>query len=244
MGRTLGTRRTRSLYGRSRRLAICARWRWSARSSRWDGRQLQRQATRRTGSIGPAEAEWRENSDSKRYAMIIHDRDTPRATEPAVEKLSLEKAATHLLEECRMVLPGIQALFGFQFVAVFNNAFAERLSPGEQRLHLVALLLVAVAAALVLAPAALHRQTEPRAVSQRFLAVSSRLVMWSMAPLAVGTSLDVYLVARVISGERTVAATCGGGVLLTFVVLWVVLPRKERRAGPAERAARTPSQPT
>lgn len=36
------------------------------------------------------------------------------------EELPLSQAAQHLLEECRMVLPGIQALFGFQLIAVFN----------------------------------------------------------------------------------------------------------------------------
>ena len=49
------------------------------------------------------------------------------------EELSLSKAAEYLLEECRMVLPGIQALFGFQLVAVFNQSFGEKLSSGEQR---------------------------------------------------------------------------------------------------------------
>ena len=78
-----------------------------------------------------------------------------------VEPLSLEKAATHFLEECRMVLPGVQALFGFQFVAVFNSAFSEKLTGGEQRLYLAALICVALSAALVMAPAALHRQTQP-----------------------------------------------------------------------------------
>jgi hypothetical protein len=29
-----------------------------------------------------------------------------------VEELSLDRATTHILEECRMVLSGIQALFG------------------------------------------------------------------------------------------------------------------------------------
>jgi len=33
------------------------------------------------------------------------------------------KTISHLLEECRMVLPGIQALFGFQLIAVFNQPF-------------------------------------------------------------------------------------------------------------------------
>lgn len=45
-----------------------------------------------------------------------------------VEKISLSEAVTHLLEECRMVLPGIQALFGFQLIVVFNPTFYEKLS--------------------------------------------------------------------------------------------------------------------
>ena len=31
----------------------------------------------------------------------------------AEQSLPLDAAASHLLDECRMVLPGIQALFGF-----------------------------------------------------------------------------------------------------------------------------------
>src|ERR1700754_2643659 len=96
----------------------------------------------------------------------------------AIERLSLEKAASHLLEECRMVLPGIQALFGFQLVAVFSNGFAA-LSASEQRLPLAAILCVVLSVALVMAPAALHRRREPRSVSRRFIELSSRLLMWS-----------------------------------------------------------------
>ena len=43
-----------------------------------------------------------------------------------------------------MVLPGIQALFGFQRIAVFNQGFDEKLTSGEQQLHFLALFLVAV----------------------------------------------------------------------------------------------------
>ena len=78
------------------------------------------------------------------------------------ERVKLDSAAAHLLEECRMVLPGIQALFGFQLIAVFNDGFAEKLSSGEQRLHFAALVLVALATGLVMAPAAIHRMTSQR----------------------------------------------------------------------------------
>ena len=125
-----------------------------------------------------------------------------------------------------MVLPGIQALFGFQLIAVLSAGFSEKLSPGEQRFHLLAIVLVVFSIALVMTPAALHRQREPRSVSQRFVDVSSYLLLWSMAPLGVGICADVYLVARVILHSTAVAGALAGGLLLIILGLWFGLPRK------------------
>ena len=144
------------------------------------------------------------------------------------EELSLNDAASHVLEECRTVVPGMQALFGFQLIAVFSSAFGEQLSSMERILHLIAIVLVTIAIALVMTPAALHNQTEPLAVSRRFIRISSRLLMASMAPLALGLCLDIYLVARVIVGTRGVAATVAASLLGVFIVLWLLLPRISR----------------
>jgi hypothetical protein len=145
------------------------------------------------------------------------------------QELSLNDAASHLLEECRTVVPGMQALFGFQLIAVFNAAFREQVTSLERTLHLTAIVLVTIAIALVMAPAALHRQTEPMAVSRRFMAISSRLLMASMAPLAIGICLDVYVVARLIIGARGVAAVIAVALLAVFVGFWLLLPRMARR---------------
>lgn len=40
------------------------------------------------------------------------------AEPPDCEHESLKKAVTHTLEEARMILPGVQALFGFQLIAI------------------------------------------------------------------------------------------------------------------------------
>jgi Na+/melibiose symporter-like transporter len=144
-----------------------------------------------------------------------------------VEHLTLEQAATHLLEECRMVLPGVQALLGFQLVAVFSNGFPS-LSAGEQLLHLIAILCVVLAVALVMAPAALHRRREPQTISSQFLQISSRLLMWSMAPLASGTTLDVYIVARVITRSTTEATAAALVALAIFAILWGIFPSRAR----------------
>src|SRR4030095_1431526 len=93
------------------------------------------------------------------------------------ETLPLPEAVTHLLEECRMVLPGLQALLGFQFIAVFNTGFGEKLTATQHHTHVLAPGLVALAGALVMAPAAYHRQTGPQEVSVRFLTLASRLLL-------------------------------------------------------------------
>jgi len=145
------------------------------------------------------------------------------------QELSLNEAATHVLEECRTVVPGIQALFGFQLIAVFSAAFGEQLSSTERTMHLAAIVLLTIAIVLVMAPAALHRQTEPEAISRRFITISSRLLMASMVPLAVGICLDVYVVARVIVGSRWVAGIVAVFLFGVFIVFWLLLPRAVRR---------------
>jgi hypothetical protein len=144
------------------------------------------------------------------------------------EQVSLDSAATHILEECRMVLPGIQALFGFQLIAVFNEGFGEKLSAGQQMLHLAAIMLVVIAVALVMTPAALHRQTQPREVSERFVWVASKLLLASMFPLVGGLCLEVYVVVIVVAQSAALAASLAAIAALLFFVLWVALPRRER----------------
>lgn len=123
-----------------------------------------------------------------------------------------------------MVLPSIQALFGFQLVAVFNTPFWERLSAGEQRFHLLALGLLAVAIALVMTPAEYHRQAEPETIFRTFVLLSTQVLRLSLMPLAASICLDVYLIARLILQSRMAGLSIASVVLLFFIALWVVLP--------------------
>jgi hypothetical protein len=141
---------------------------------------------------------------------------------------SLSDIVSHLLEECRMVLPGIQALFGFQLIAVFNQGFWERLEPSEQRLHLFAVALVAIAVALVMTPAAYHRQLKHQAVSQRFVVLSSRFLLWSMFPLMTAICVDWYVIARMVLLSPLIGLISTLLLFVIFVVPWFVLPRSNR----------------
>ena len=146
---------------------------------------------------------------------------------PDREHVSLEEAARNLLDECRMVLPGIQAIFGFQLIAVFQQRFGEDLSPAGQELHYLALILVAIAIALIMTPAAFHRQHDVHHVSEGFIVLSSRLLLASMGPFAIGVCLDVYLVGNLIFGSAALALV-PVALFALFLLLWVILPRSER----------------
>jgi hypothetical protein len=147
---------------------------------------------------------------------------------PERQRLELFQAAELLLEECRMVLPGIQGLFGFQLVAVFSARFHEQLAYGEQLLHLLAIALTVVAIVLIMTPAATHRQFDPCEVTIDFIRLSSRLLLWSMAPLALALCLDFYLVARVITGSIALAWSAAG-LFALFGWFWYLLPRRFRK---------------
>jgi DMSO reductase anchor subunit len=141
------------------------------------------------------------------------------------ENESLTSSVDHLLEECRMVLPGIQALFGFQLIAVFSQSFWEKFTHSQQVLHLISISVIAIAIALVMTPAAYHRQTERETISHEFVQLASRLLLWSMFPLVAGICLDFYLIASLILPNMllSMAVTSRGGT--AFFVLWFVLPR-------------------
>ncbi len=156
------------------------------------------------------------------------------ADRPA-ERLTLKDSTAQLIDECRMVLPGIQALFGFQLIACFSERF-EELTRSQQMLHFLALGLVAIAIALVMTPAAIHRIQAPRETSEKFVKVSSVLLLLAMAPLAAAISTEFYLVGRLLfDADWRVGAAMG--LFGFFIVLWVLLPA----VTPAERQPRAPA---
>jgi len=152
-----------------------------------------------------------------------HESGDPQAGER--QRLSLEQSVSFLLEECRMVVPGAQALFGFQLIAVFSEAFGRELSRGEQQLHILAVALGVLALGLVMAPAAVHRQSEPHHVSDRFVHVASRLLLCSMIPMGLAICLDAYLVSRVVFHSEGAAWAVSASLFAFLMAVWLVLPR-------------------
>ncbi|MGH6940568.1 DUF6328 family protein [Hypericibacter sp.] len=140
-------------------------------------------------------------------------------SEDPVEAGRLDRAASFVLEEARIVLPGIQALFGFQLIAIFNAGFG-RLSPFDQNLHL---------AALVMTPAAYHRRSKREHVSGYFIDSTSFLLSWALLVLMLGTAMDAYVVAHLVVAHLVVDSRWGSAVIalalfLVYLGLWFVYP--------------------
>ncbi|GAC1337337.1 MAG: hypothetical protein NVSMB26_24490 [Beijerinckiaceae bacterium] len=145
------------------------------------------------------------------------------------EKESLDKRARNAIEEARMVLPGIQALFGFQLIAALNQRFQD-FSESMQTLHFVALVLIAVAIALIMTPAAYHRIVEEHDVSNFFIDLASVMIAVSMVPLMIAISIDVYLLARLILRDAAMSLWSAGLLLGLFSLLWFGFPFVARGA--------------
>jgi len=143
------------------------------------------------------------------------------------ENLSLQDSANLLLEECRTILPGIQALFGFQLIAIFSDGFDEKLAFADQILHLAAIVLVAVASVLIMTPAAYHRQTGPMKVESGFIELASRAALWAMVALMLGLTLEFYIVAKVILSHMLWAASMAALFLGFIFLFWFIVPRLE-----------------
>ncbi len=144
------------------------------------------------------------------------------------QKESLTEETRAILEEARMVLPGIQALFGFQLIAVFNARFDE-LSAALQVIHLVALVSGAVSMSLVMTPAAYHRIAERGRISSRFTELASWLIAAAMGPLALSIALDAFVVSTVTVGSVAVGALIGASLAIVFLAMWFVWPTVEAR---------------
>ncbi|CAN5505281.1 DUF6328 family protein [soil metagenome] len=152
--------------------------------------------------------------------------ESPRI--PLAEQKQFEQSLGEQLntvqQEARMVLPGIQTLFGFQLIVVFSDRFKSSLSADEQLAHLAALLLIALAVILVLTPTAYHRQASHQ-ISEHFVKLSSSFLAWAMLPLAIGTWIDIFIVSRVIAESTVWASVVGLLFAILFIGLWLILPR-------------------
>ena len=140
-----------------------------------------------------------------------------------LDKEELDKRAQNAIEEARMVLPGIQALFGFQLIAVFNQLFPQ-IPAGQQLLHYWALLLVGAAIGLIMAPAAYHRIAEQHSVSRFFIQLASFMIAVSMLPLLTALCFEIYILGHLVLDNDQASFWIAVAMAAFLAALWYVMP--------------------
>jgi hypothetical protein len=152
--------------------------------------------------------------------------ESKEAREMSEEKKEDEKGGTKLkdkieqaLTEARVVLPGAQALLGFQFASMLVEGF-DKLPASSKYVHLLSLALMVLAVILLMAPAAYHRIVEEGQDTEHFHRVASRFLIASMIPLALGICGDLFVVVRKVTESATAGLICAAAMLLFFYGLW------------------------
>jgi hypothetical protein len=153
---------------------------------------------------------------------LIGDQRKPIMTAKAAPT-PLSTKIEQLLTEARVIIPGCQALLGFQLIAMLTHAFDE-LPPDAKIIHAAALCSVTIATILLMTPAALHRQSFGGDESETFLRLGSAFVVAASLPLALGIAADVYVVFLKITYSIAVSITASVTLLLAMLLLWYLYP--------------------
>lgn len=140
-----------------------------------------------------------------------------KANTPMVAKID------QMLTEARVVLPGAQALLGFQLAVTFTRAF-EQLTTVPRLVHIGALICIAVTTILLMTPAALHRIAFGGEDSPAFFRMGSGFVIAAPAPLALGIAGDLYVATFKASESSGLGVAIALFAFVALVSLWYVAP--------------------
>jgi hypothetical protein len=152
----------------------------------------------------------------------------------------LDRELMELLQELRVVLPGVQVLLAFLLTAPFQQRFAEL--PGSLRNAFFASVACAtVATVLLIAPSAHHRLRWRSRDKERLLRMGNQTALWGTVFLGAAIVLALYVVTNVLFTSQLALLTAAAAVLV-FAGFWYVLPLAGR--GPSSAASQGDQDPS
>ncbi len=155
----------------------------------------------------------------------------PRAApHQGVQPIPLKDRLDDLMTETRIVLPGVQALLGFQLIAYLNNGFA-KLAPAAKTAHGVGLVLLLAAMILLMTSAPFHRLAEDGRDTERVCRFTARLILAALALLGAAFATDAYVVTSVITADASLALAAALAAAIASAILWFAWPLAARRWG-------------
>jgi len=148
-------------------------------------------------------------------------------------EMKLEDKIVQVLTEARVVLPGAQALFGFQLAMTLMDAY-EQLPASSKDIHLASICAIACTIVFLMAPPAYHRIVERGEDTERFHKFASGMVLAAMIALPLGFAGDLWVVVRKQTDSIRAANVWALVTLAVFYGVWfaamlVLRARQERR---------------
>jgi hypothetical protein len=131
-----------------------------------------------------------------------------------------------LLQELRVILPGVQVTFAFLLTVAFMDRFAQATAL-QRSVYFAALLSTALATAFFIAPTIQHRILWRQGERATRLKMGNGLLIAGTVLLAIGMSCVIFLVADVVYG-RTGAIVATATMVGVFVGLWYLFPLYRR----------------
>jgi hypothetical protein len=153
-----------------------------------------------------------------------------RADEDDAERLDRE--LIELLNELRVVMPGVQVMFGFLLTVPFQQGFKD-IDAFQRDVYFVTLLLTAASAAFLMGPSAFHRLTFRAGQKPYLVRLGTRQTIVGMGLLLLAMNGVLLLLTDLLYGSLTVAITVA--VMFTlFAWLWFGLALWRRATGKTE----------
>jgi uncharacterized membrane protein YccC len=143
----------------------------------------------------------------------------------------LNRNLDQLLQELRVVIPGVQVLFAFLLAVPFSTRF-DRVDQFERVVFFIALLLAALSVVLLMSPSIQHRILFRHDQKQYLVHAATVLMIAGMTALALSMTLSIVLISHFLYGVWA-ALIAGASCLLAFGTIWYAIPIDRRRhAGP------------
>lgn len=134
-----------------------------------------------------------------------------------------------LLQELRVMLPGVQVLFAFLLTVPFSQGF-EHVNSFQQAVFFGTLICTAVSAALLIAPSVHHRILWRQQAREHRLQVANQLAIVGVILLVPGMVGAIFVITDVLFGST--AAAVGTAVITAFFVfVWFLMPIWYRLSG-------------
>ena len=134
----------------------------------------------------------------------------------------LDRELMELLQELRVILPGVQVLLAFLLTAPFQQRFAQ-LPDSQRNAFFASIVCATLATVLLIAPSAHHRLRWRAGEKERLLRIGNKMALWGTVFLAAAIVLALYVVTNVLFSSGLALATAIATVIL-FAGIWYVLP--------------------